>query len=247
MILILASALTLSLAIENELPTGSGDASAVIQAEKLRMSLLELRELAQGEHRTTGGLLLISGAALSAQVALFLAGSRTDRTEVVSQEIAVGAFGLILIGTGISRLLKRPYEEAVWEELQALNPKKSSDAEVYLAQGEAIFAGAVEHSASERRLTGYVFVGVGVVDLILSLVVSRQWQTNPRDYFSGQLVNFALVGAGLFYLFAVQSPAERAWGAYLNDKNLLHASSSRIRPLVRLSSNSATAGMEISF
>lgn len=210
------------------------DPSAVVQAEKLRMNVLELREISRSERLRNGGIFTIVGASLVVNAALFFSERRNQfwvsPTIELSQDLSFAVFGALMVGYGVYNMMTPPYEEGLWNELNALRLETSGDRAIFLAEGEARFEASVQRAAFLRKLSGALFIGgaLSSFGLHLSAALSAprpHTGTTPdpldaRNFLAREVVDLAAVAMGLFFIFATRTPSERAWAAYLNDKNL---------------------------
>lgn len=218
--------------------------SLTIQAEKLRLSVLTARDVIITERRLRGFVAVLLGAAVFADGVL----DPNLRVSSVANVIPLtqATAGLALFGVGLFSLLSSPPESSLWRTLQRMEQLRKDSPEIYLAEAEATFEAAVQKAVFQRRLTG-VLMGTGALALTaLALATPQENPDDVRRVKIGLLPNAVALGIGLVYLFAYQAPIERAWGAYMNDKNLGRSYIS-LAPLLGISPTSFFAGFALSF
>lgn len=245
LLVVLVTAQTVSASNSDELPRLPEPVSLAIQAEKLRMAVLEARDVNRVQQRVLGVGLAVAGTALATPAVVSLVDpQRTDQRATLAGADLVG--GLLMMVSGVSILAGSNAatsvapENALWLKLAKLHSLK--DPELYLAEAESAFQVAVQRAAFVRRLTAVGLGALGVALGVFKGVVLGMTHATPTEVGLSQVQPSLMFGLGLLMFFGYQSPLEAAWESYLDDKNLAHPYVA-LRPAVSVTPQGLVVGL----
>lgn len=202
-------------AVSNPAET-SGDRLALeIQIEKLRMNVFEVRDIVVYERRLNAGFGAIGG------LGLILHGSLTQQSELtgIAQQVTEVVIGVGALSISVPLLFARPDEYDLWDELERLRVAQKSSPAVFLAEAETLFEASVQKAMSSRHRAAIITMALGTAYFGIFGVAGGLLKEDHNTRVGAYVAGAAGVAAGVFYLLVYETPIERAWHAYMFDKN----------------------------
>ena len=235
----------------DQLPRVPERASLAIQSEKLRMAVLEARDVGRVQQRVLGIGLAMAGTSLIVPSTFQL--TSPDRT-TLSTTLAAGDLtgGILMALTGVSILVGASAstgiaaENGLWLSLQKLEALRLKDPELHLAEAEGAFEAAVQRAGRTRRITAVGLGALGIAQGVFKAVVLGQANATRLEHALAQVEPTLVLGIGLLAFFAYRSPLEAAWESYLDDKHLEHPYLT-LAPAVQAVPQGLTAGVSGTF
>ncbi len=202
-------------AVSKPAETSADRLALSIQIEKLRMNVFEVRDIVVGERRLNAGFGSIGG------LALVLHGSLTQQTELtgIAQQVTEVAIGLGALAVSVPLLFVRPDEYDLWGELERLRIAQASSPEVFLAEAETLFEASVQTARSKRHRAAIITMALGTAYFGIFGAAGGLLKEDHNTRVGAYVAGGAGIAAGVFYLLVYETPIERAWHAYMFDKN----------------------------